>query len=64
MGALSKSAIFAGALVLIVVGVAVLRFLVHELVRFVEISAILAVVILVLAWLVARKSTPPATSQP
>ncbi len=64
MGVLSKSAIFAGALVLIVVGIAILRFLIHELVRFVEISAILVVVILVLAWLVARKSTPPATSKP
>ena len=64
MGVVSKSAIFAGALVLIVVGIAILRFLVHELVRFVEISAVLVVVILVMAWLVARKSGPPATSKP
>ncbi len=64
MGVLSRSAIFAGALVLIVVGIAILRFLVHELVRFVEISAILVVIILVLAWLAARKSGPATTSKP
>ncbi len=64
MGILSKSAIFAGALLLIVVGIAVLRFLVHELFRFIEISAVLVIVILVLAWLVARRSGPTAASKP
>lgn len=64
MGVISRGAIFGGALLLIIVGIAILRFLIHELVRFVEISAILVVVVLVLAWLVARRSTPPTTSRP
>jgi hypothetical protein len=64
MGVMSKSAILAGALLLIIVTVAVVRFLVHELVRFVEVSAILVVIILVLAWLVARKSEQPEVSEP
>jgi H+/gluconate symporter-like permease len=64
MGVISRGAIFGGALLLIIVGIAILRFLIHELVRFVEISAILVVVILVLAWLVARRSAPPTTSRP
>jgi hypothetical protein len=38
-----------------IVAIAVVRFLVHELIRFVEISAILVLIILVLAWLVARR---------
>jgi hypothetical protein len=64
MGVMSKSAILAGALLFIIVTVAVVRFLVQELVRFVEISAILVVIILVLAWLAARKSGQPTASKP
>jgi hypothetical protein len=64
MGVISKGAIFAGALLLIIIGIAILRFLIHELVRFIEISAILVVIILVLAWLVARKSGPTTVSRP
>jgi hypothetical protein len=64
MGVLSKSAILAGALLFIIVGIAVVRFLVHEVIRFVEISAVLVVIILVLAWLLARKSGQPTVSKP
>jgi positive regulator of sigma E activity len=60
----SKAALLVGTVILIAVVLAVVRFLVHELVRFVEISAILVVIILVLAWLVARKSGRPAASKP
>ncbi len=64
MGGISKSAILIGALLLMIIAVAVVRFLVHELIRFVEISAILVLIILVLAWLVARKSGQPGVSKP
>lgn len=52
---ISKSALLIGAFLLMIVAIAVVRFLVHELIRFVEISAILVLIILVLAWLVARR---------
>ncbi len=55
----SKAALLPGTVILIILVLAVVRFLVHEPVRFVEISAILAVIILVLTWLVARKSGRP-----
>ncbi|MGA9140898.1 MAG: hypothetical protein WBZ29_11780 [Methanocella sp.] len=64
MVGISKSAILIGALLLMIIAVAVVRFLVHELIRFVEISAILVLIILVLAWLVARKSGQPGVSKP
>lgn len=60
----SKAALLAGTVILIAVVLAVVRFLVHEVVRFVEISAILVVIILVLAWLVARKSGLPTAGKP
>jgi hypothetical protein len=47
-----------------IVGIAIVRFLVHELVRFMEISAILVVIILVIAWLVARRSEQPTADMP
>ncbi len=64
MVGISKSAILIGALMLMIVVVAVVRFLVHELIRFVEISAILVLIILVLAWLVARRSGQPGANKP
>jgi hypothetical protein len=64
MAGISKSAILIGALLLMIVAVAVVRFLVHELVRFIEISAILVLIILALAWLVARRSGQPGASKP
>ena len=60
----SKATLLPGTVILIILVLAVVRFLVHELVRFVEISAILAVIILVLTWLVARKSGRPGVSRP
>lgn len=63
MVGISKSAILLGALLLMIVAIAIVRFLVHELIRFIEISAILVLIILVLAWLVARKSGQPGTSK-
>ena len=64
MVGISKSAILIGAFLLMIVAIAVVRFLVHELIRFVEISAILVLIILVLAWLVARRSGEPGASKP
>jgi hypothetical protein len=64
MGGISKSAILIGAFLLMIVAIAVVRFLVHELIKFVEISAILVLIILVLAWLVARRSGQPGASKP
>jgi hypothetical protein len=64
MVGISKSAILIGALLLMIIAVAVVRFLVHELIRFVEISAILVLIISVLAWLVARRSGQPGASKP
>ncbi|HEY3272747.1 MAG TPA: hypothetical protein VGJ92_03235 [Methanocella sp.] len=64
MGVTSKATILAGAILLMIAGIAIVRFLVHEVVRFMEISAILVVIILVLAWLVARKSEQPTANQP
>ncbi len=61
MVGISKSAILIGAFLLMIVAIAVVRFLVHELIRFVEISAILVLIILVLAWLVARRREPGAS---
>jgi hypothetical protein len=63
MGVISKSAILAGVLLFIIVGIAIIRFLVHEVARFIEISAVLVVIILVLAWLLARKSGQPTVSK-
>ena len=48
-------ALMAGTIILIIVALAVVRFLVHGLVRFVELAAVLVVVIFVLAWILARK---------
>lgn len=64
MVGISKSAILIGAFLLMIVAIAVVRFLVHELIRFVEISAILVLIILVLAWLMARRSGEPGASKP
>ena len=62
MSILSKSSLALITLILIIVVVAVVRFLVHELIRFVEISAVLVLIILALAWLLARRAakTPKA----
>lgn len=60
----SKATLLVGTIILIAIVLAIVRFLVHELVRFVEISAVLVVIILVLAWLVARKSGQPTTGRP
>lgn len=60
----SKATLLVGTVILIAIVLAVVRFLVHEVVRFVEISAVLVVIILVLAWLVARKSGQPGGSKP
>jgi hypothetical protein len=60
----SKATLLVGTVILIAIMLAVVRFLVHEVIRFVEISAVLVVIILVLAWLVARKSGQPTVSKP
>ncbi len=65
MVGISKSAILIGAFLLMIVAIACCRgVLVHELIRFVEISGILVLIILVLAWLVARRSGEPGASKP
>jgi hypothetical protein len=60
----SKATLLVGTVILIAIVLAIVRFLVHEVIRFVEISAVLVVIILVLAWLVARKSGQPTAGKP
>jgi hypothetical protein len=64
VGVITKSGILLAAIFLIIVVLAVVRFLVHELVRFVEISAILVLIILVMAWLLARRAGGPTANKP
>ncbi len=64
VGVITKSWLLLLTIVAIVVVVGIVRFLVHEMFRFVEISAVLVLIILVLAWLLGRKSTQPKVSQP
>jgi hypothetical protein len=42
---------------------AIVRFLVHELITFIEISTVLIAIILVLAWFLAKRSEKPAAGK-
>ena len=64
MGVITKSWLLLLTIIAIVVVVGIVRFLVHEMIRFVEISAVLVLIILVLAWLLARRSGQPTVSKP
>ncbi len=57
---MSKLVIYAGALLLIVMGIFIIRFIVHGLIQFVMIAAIFAAVLLAIFWLLTRKSGRPA----
>ena len=59
-----KMGLALATVIAIIVALAVIRFLVHELVRFIEISAVAVVIILALAWLLGRRTARPTAGKP
>ena len=59
-----KTGLVLVTIIAIIVALAIIRFLVHELVRFIEISAVAVIIILALAWLLGRRTASPTAGRP